>query len=255
MYCEPYAGGAGGALELLFNDDVEQVKLNDKDYHIFAFWNVLLNDSEWLIDRIIDVNVNIEEWHRQRAIFDRYKSHSKREVAFATFFLNRCNRGGILLKAGPIGGFEQNGNYLIDARFNKDRLVERIKMIAERRDQISFGCEDAIPFIQTCFSSFRNSRLLMYIDPPYYVQGSSLYLNYYDHDAHKEIALLLRSRRHRNWVLSYDNVIPIVEFYKGIRMLHFDLQYSLQNVTLAKEIMVFSDSLEAPVAVSNLFMS
>ncbi|MEZ4807479.1 MAG: DNA adenine methylase [Flavobacteriales bacterium] len=255
VYAEPYAGGSGAALELLFNGVVEQVMLNDADRHIYAFWRVVLNDTEWLVDRIDRVRVSMTEWRRQRAIYEEHRSHSLKEVAFSTFFLNRCNRGGILPKAGPIGGFEQTGNFLIDARFHKEHLIGRIQAIAEKREQISFENKDASDFICERLGQFRNSRLLMYIDPPYYVQGEGLYLNHYTTEDHADIARLLRSRRHRNWVLSYDNVDPILKLYQGLNTLFFDLQYSLQNVAVAKEVMVFSNSLEVPTAVSNKFLS
>jgi DNA adenine methylase len=255
VYCEPYAGGAGAALELLFNGYVEQIKLNDKDVHIFAFWHVLLNDTHWLVDRISEIKVTMPEWHRQRTIFDNYQRYTIQEVGFATFFLNRSNRGGILLKAGPIGGLEQQGKYAIDARFGKDRLIDRVLHVAARREQITFENSDAYDFMQARFKEFRNTRLLMYIDPPYYKQGASLYLNHYHHSDHSSIASLLLSRRHRNWVLSYDNEKPILDLYASINKLYFNLRYSLQTVSIAKEIMAFSDSIEVPDAVSSLFLA
>jgi putative adenine-specific DNA methyltransferase len=42
--------------------------------------------------------------------------------------MNRTNRSGIL-KAGVIGGKNQNGTYKIDARFNKNSIIERIKKL------------------------------------------------------------------------------------------------------------------------------
>jgi DNA adenine methylase len=255
IYAEPYAGGAGAAMELLFNGIVDEVMLNDADFHIFAFWDVVLNDTHWLVDRIDRVRVTIPEWKRQRRVFERYGSHDKREVAFSTFFLNRCNRGGILPKAGPIGGIDQTGTYLIDARFNKEGLIERILSIAAKREQITFENVDALDFIRTRFNQFRNTRLLLYIDPPYYLQGEGLYFNHYTPSDHAGIASFLKSRRHRNWVLSYDNERPILDLYQGMNTLFFDLQYSLQNVSVAKEVMIFSDSLAVPPEVHNRFLS
>jgi len=255
IYAEPYAGGCGAALELLFNGVVEEVFLNDVDPHIYSFWQAVLNDADWLVNRIDRVNVSLSEWRLQRQIYDNYQDHSRKDVAFSTFFLNRCNRGGILPKAGPIGGINQTGNFLIDARFHKEHLIDRILSIAAKRDQITFENLDASDFICARLAQFRNSRLLMYIDPPYYVQGEGLYLNHYTPKDHAAIARLLRLRRHRNWVLSYDKEQPILDLYQGMNTLYFDLQYSLQNVAIAKEVMVFSDSLKVPNAVSNMFLS
>ena len=46
------------------------------------------------------------------------------ELGFATFFLNRTNFSGVL-DAGPIGGYEQTGRYLINARYNKLDLTKK----------------------------------------------------------------------------------------------------------------------------------
>ena len=52
------------------------------------------------------------------------------ELGFATFYMNRTNRSGII-KGGVIGGLQQNGNWKLDARFNKDNLIKRISKIVE----------------------------------------------------------------------------------------------------------------------------
>ncbi len=41
-YYELYAGGAGAALSLLFNDIVSKIVINDADYRIYAFWHSIL---------------------------------------------------------------------------------------------------------------------------------------------------------------------------------------------------------------------
>ncbi|MEW2639883.1 DNA adenine methylase, partial [Vibrio cholerae] len=45
-YVEPYAGGAGLALSLLFNKVVPHIHLNDLDLSIWAFWYSILNHTE-----------------------------------------------------------------------------------------------------------------------------------------------------------------------------------------------------------------
>lgn len=254
VYCEPYAGGAGGAMELLFNDDVEEVHLNDKDYHIYCFWDTVLNESGWLTDQVASCDIDMTEWYRQRDVYCNPSAYSRRQIGFSTFFLNRCNRGGILPKAGPIGGFGQKGTYKINARFNRDSLIERLLSVAAQRERINFANLDAVEFMEQQFRHVRSKRLLMYIDPPYYVQGEGLYLNHYKHDDHVTIARLLESRRHRNWILSYDNAPAIRNLYSDLSMLTFDLRYTVQTVALAKEVMVFGDCVEVPPEVRALIL-
>lgn len=79
-------------------------------------------------------------------------------LGFSTFFLNRTNRSGIL-KAGVIGGYEQTGNYKIDARFNKEDLIKRIERIADYSDRIHLTNEDAVTLVQRLK---RNYLIILY---------------------------------------------------------------------------------------------
>ncbi len=65
---------------------------------------------------------------RAKRVFTESRETSL-ELAFATFFLNRTNRSGIL-NGGAIGGVKQEGAWKLDARYNKDALIERIRKIA-----------------------------------------------------------------------------------------------------------------------------
>ena len=126
IYIEPFAGGGGVALSLLLSNKVKHIVINDMDITIYAFWYSILNHTDEFIDLIKKTQVSIEEWHNQKEVFLNKDSSNLLELGFATFFLNRTNRSGIL-KAGPIGGYNQTGNYLIDARFNKQNLIKRIE--------------------------------------------------------------------------------------------------------------------------------
>ena len=121
-YIEPFAGGFGVALELLFNNDVEQIVMNDFDPSIYSIWNMILHNRDEFISLIKNTPITIEEWFYQKDIRNKLKNDSNSiENAFATFFLNRTNVSGII-SAGPIGGLKQQGKYKIDCRFNKEKL-------------------------------------------------------------------------------------------------------------------------------------
>ena len=122
-YIEPFCGGAAVALELLFNGVVKKIIINDYDYTIYCFWDSVLHRTDEFIKMVLQVEVSMEEWYKQKAIREDLDSYNSLEIGFSTFFLNRTNRSGIIDKAGPIGGFTQQGDYPIDCRFNKERLV------------------------------------------------------------------------------------------------------------------------------------
>jgi DNA adenine methylase len=245
IYMELFAGGAGAALNLLFNGTYRHIHINDYDSHIFTMWNAILNYTEDFLQKIEETEITITEWHRQRQIFDQADINNVVELGFSTFFLNRTNRSGIIFKAGPIGGLEQNGNYLIDVRFNKAKLIERIRKIATYRNQITITNQDAVTLINDLGEFYPGEQqLFLYLDPPYYKKGKLLYMNNYAHEDHLQLrqAVDLRLREH-NWIISYDNVPEIRQIYEGYRMSAFDLKYSLQSKKFGSELLVFSDKI------------
>jgi DNA adenine methylase len=143
IYTEPYAGGAGAGLYLLFSEYVNRIILNDADRMVYMFWKSVLYNTESFIKLINDVPVNLKEWKVQKQIMNNIESYSELEVAFSTFYLNRCNRSGIL-NAGPIGGHSQNSAWHIDARYNKRELIKRIEKIALFNSRISIHNLDRI---------------------------------------------------------------------------------------------------------------
>lgn len=193
-YVEPYAGGAGIAINLLLQGYAGHIHLNDINRSVYAFWHSVLYETDALCQKIVSTEVTIDEWFIQKNIQKNSQSHNLLELGFSTFFLNRTNRSGILA-AGVIGGKNQNGKWKIDARYNKDDLVSRIERIYLNRDAISLYNVDAVSLIKNVLPSLPD-RTLIYLDPPYYVKGQGLYENHYVHDDHIEIAELVQKKSH-----------------------------------------------------------
>src|SRR4051812_43067190 len=89
LYAEPYAGGGGAALKLLFDERVSQILLNDKDRSIYACWKSVLNETNEFVRLVRTARLNIQEWRRQKHIYQHPTEHSMLELGFATFYLNR----------------------------------------------------------------------------------------------------------------------------------------------------------------------
>jgi DNA adenine methylase len=237
-YLEPYAGGAGVALELLFHGHACHVHINDLDPAINAFWVAVTRHPDDLLRLLRDTPVNMEQWFHWREVL-RGDVGSLVERGFATLFMNRTNRSGIL-KAGVIGGLGQAGEYKLDARFDKGALSARILRIAKRADDITVYCEDAHSLLARC-SNFLPKTSLIYLDPPYYVKGRGLYRNFYRHDDHLAVAKLLQSCKFEApWVVSYDNVEEICAMYQMSQGLSYSLHYTAQKRYLGSEVMFFS---------------
>ena len=243
VYVEPYAGGAGVALSLLFNEYMSRIIINDLNPSIYAFWYSVLNFTGDLCDLIVSTEVTIEEWHRQKMI-QLNENATILELGFSTFFLNRTNRSGII-NGGVIGGIEQQGKWKINARYNKEELVNRIRKIARYKDRISLYNLDALELLQRELPNLPE-KTLVYLDPPYYKKGQDLYQNHLNHDDHEKLARFMKNSRDKYWLITYDNVSPITEMYKEMRQLTYSLNYSAANRYAGSEIMIFSDKLIIP---------
>ncbi|AWQ20154.1 DNA methyltransferase [Pantoea ananatis] len=243
-YAEPYAGGGGLALALLFGGFANEIHLNDLDRSIWSTWFSVLNDTEAFIDKIKNTEVTIGEWHKQRDIQNNKLSADVLELGFSTFFLNRTNRSGIILKAGVIGGLKQEGDYKLNCRFNKDDLIKKILKIKENKDLIKIYNEDAINFITKIDKNNKND-VFMYIDPPYFEKGASLYTNFYNEDDHTSLSKVISSIK-MPWVLTYDNAEKIKKLYSKKEMFEFSLNYSAAKKRVGTELLITCDGLNIP---------
>lgn len=235
-YIEAFAGGGNLALNLLFKGQVDNIILNDIDPAIYSVWAAILNYGPEFVDLIMNTPVTIEERERQKQIYiDR--PNDVLALGFATFFLNRTNRSGIL-KAGPIGGYNQTGNYLIDCRFNKPKLASRVQRIYENRDRIQIFDFDARDFLRLTFPE--NS--FFFIDPPYFEKGGQLYQNAFNDRDHREIAAIVRDLNYP-WIVTYDNVDDIVRMYDFTLHQTYQLSYTVERKYIGTEIMFYRENL------------
>ncbi|WP_339026624.1 DNA adenine methylase [Bradyrhizobium symbiodeficiens] len=243
-YAEPYAGGCGLALALLFEGHVSDIHINDIDRSVWTFWHVVLNRTDEFIELIQRTPVTVEEWRKQREIQRKPGRRGHLEIAFACFFLNRTNRSGIIKNAGVIGGLEQAGKYKIDCRFSKDELIRRIRRLSKYRNRIHLHRMDAIDFIDYVANELPDKTFLC-IDPPYFNKGASLYTSFYMPEDHELVAK--RILRLKNpWVLTYDHCEEIQDLYLNRRQYEFALNYSVQTKRIGAELLIASKGLRLP---------
>ncbi|MEP7763672.1 DNA adenine methylase [Sanguibacter sp. 25GB23B1] len=240
-YAEPFAGGAGAALKLLVDEAVKTIHLNDLAPGVAAFWRSVFNHTEALTGLVLEAVVNIDAWHVHREIFDNPSQHDDLSLGFSTFFLNRCNRSGIL-SARPIGGLGQSGNWKLDARFNRQNLARRIATLGQYRRRVSITQLDAKDFMSSV--EHLGASLLAYVDPPYIVQGENLYLDSLTYADHVALATHL-STSAVPWILTYDTAEQVTtDLYRGFRAAQFSIAHTAQKQHVGSEYVVFSDRLQ-----------
>jgi DNA adenine methylase len=232
---EPFAGGAGASLGLLYSEATHQIHINDADPAINDFWWAVVNQSKHFIETLRNRRVSMAEWRRQRDVYRSNGRVSRLRRGFAAFYLNRCNRSGIIMNGGPIGGVNQEGAWKLDARFNKPELQRRCEKLAEYRSRIHISGEDGLDFIARL-----NARsTFFFIDPPYFVKGKTLYLSALNDEYHNDLANRLRTMKDEAWVLTYDDCPEIRRMYRNWATIRpFSLRYVAAKRRSGKEVLI-----------------
>jgi DNA adenine methylase len=244
-YAEPFAGGAGLALKLLLDGYVTKLFLNDIDPAIYSFWWCVLHRPDSLCGLVADTEVTMAEWHRQRSIYATARS-THLERGFATLFLNRTNRSGIIF-GGVIGGLQQQGNYKLDCRFNRDDLIRKIRRISGERDRIHLTNLDALEFVKTVLPKM-DTRGLVNLDPPYFGKGPELYTNAYQQEDHAALAREVPKIKQR-WMVTYDDEPAIRALYRKFQRFASELNYSAQVKRIGTELLILDKRLRPPASL------
>jgi len=244
-YAEPYAGGAGVAVALLLSGKVTHIHLNDRCKPVYAFWRSMLNQTEEFCRRVSEARLNVKEWRRQQEILARASEFDQGDIGFSAFYLNRCNRSGIL-GGGLIGGIKQTGKWKMGARFPRKEMVRRIEAIAAKRSSITLKNLDAEKFILEYLPTIPQTSLV-YCDPPYYHKSKRLYLNDYEPEDHVRMAKVIQRKIKQRWIVSYDDSPEIAKCYSKRKSFSYSLSYHAAKTYEGVELFFVSDNLEFPL--------
>ncbi len=243
-YIEPFAGGAAVALKLLLDGHVNNIIINDYDRSIYAFWYSVINHTEYLCNLIEQTEITIDEWKIQKEVQVNKSTEDLLRLGFSTLFLNRTNRSGII-KAGVMGGKNQDGQYKLDCRFKKKDIIEKIRVIGGKRDNIRLFNLDTSILIEEVIQNL-NERSFIFFDPPYYKKGATLYVNYFNHEDHLSLSDKIRNIDNANWIVTYDYVNEIQDMYRDFRNDVYGLTYTVEKKYQGKEIIFYDNNLVIP---------
>lgn len=248
---EPFAGGASVSLDLLRLGFVANAVMVERDPLVYAFWHSVFNETEALCRAVAACPVTLDTWKElqpTRNVDDPNEADfSLLQLGIAGLFFNRTNFSGII-GAGPIGGEAQASNYKIDCRFNKEKIIRQIELVAAfaPRVQIHFG--DAILFLREQAEQISSGFCFVYVDPPYYAQGRKLYRHSYVDADHVALAAFLRAQGYP-WLLSYDDHPRIRELYgfNELQLQPIYLDYKVKSNRTARELVISNLMIPPPV--------
>ena len=215
LYIEPFTGGASVGLHLLLRQKVDKIILIDRDPWIASFWQTVFWDTQWLVDKVENAPITLEEWERIK----QSDPSTTREQAWTCLFLNRTSFSGILRQeVGPLGGKTQASPYKIDCRFPRQTLIKRIQQIAARRDNVyavwNLSWEEELEAIRSeqRTGKLPESGLFFYLDPPFFEKADTLYRYYFQEEDHSALRDTLLNMTDK-WLLSYDSAERVEYLY------------------------------------------
>ncbi len=235
---EPYAGSASLSLALLKRDAVRRAYLVERDPLLYAFWKQIKNDPSALCKRLKGVKVSLPTWKRMQRFLavDAPASEEILDLAVACIFLNRTNFSGII-KAKPIGGMSQGSEYKIDCRFNRKTLIAAVEEVGELAPRIEVAFGDAISYLRRRAAAIESGSAIVYVDPPYYLQGKKLYRYHYVEKDHRRLAKFLDESSFK-WIVSYDNHPFIRKLFRNQKVVPIWLNYVVKESRRAQELLI-----------------
>lgn len=229
-YREPFFGGGSIGLEFLQNGGCSKIWINDYDSGIFSIWAAVRYMPEVLKKMIKEFTPSVESFDAFKASLSKPTKGFEMNKAFMKLAIHQMSYSGLgTMSGGPLGGRDQKSKYKIDCRWNPETLCKKIDKLHSQMkawdedlhisnlDFISMIEEDDIP-------------ATIYLDPPYFVKGESLYQCGMSPLEHSRLRDALKVCPHE-WVLSYDDCWEVrIMYEEWADIQEIEVNYSITAV-------------------------
>lgn len=232
-FAEVFAGGASLGLSLLDAGKINKLVLNDLDPAVHAFWDTVVNDSSFLLQRLAETPTYQEFWNAKLMLSSADELvgtySGARELAWSFLLLNRTCFSGIVV-AGPMGGKAADKKAFL-SRWNSDSLRKRIGRISELSSRIEVHRMDCCDFVESMAYWYPDATL--FVDPPYYQKGPALYPSAFSAEDHRRLADTLNALHMGmpgpDIIITYDDQPEIRELYPFADLEEVQRVYSIAN--------------------------
>ena len=170
---EPFAGGGTVSLTAVVEGLAHRALMVDLDRDISAFWRSALSHTDALINRILEFEPTPESLQALDGPPAGVVDHG-----FRTLVLNRTRWGGVMAPGASRIKIGENGRGLW-SRWYPSTLVERLRVIGDHADRLSFYEGDGTGLVET-LCGMKDARV--FIDTPYTAGHKRAGLRLYAHN-------------------------------------------------------------------------
>lgn len=204
VFVEPFAGGAIASLTVAAERLARRVVFCELDHRVAAVWHTILEDGEWLCQRIQGFEVTGTS---VRALLE-CDPPDRRELAFQTVVRNRVQHGGIMAPGASLMKDGENGRG-IRSRWYARTLVQRIRAIGAIADRLHFVEGDGFEAIQ---EHLDDPEAAFFVDPPYTAGGKRAGRRLYIHNEmdHERLFAMMASVR-GHFLMTYDSADKVLD--------------------------------------------
>jgi DNA adenine methylase len=251
-YREPFFGGGGIGLDFLnCHPKLHNIWINDKDTGIACLWTSVIQFPEYLKQKVKNFIPSISQFDEfkkeltQNSLFPMQQNEIV-EHGFKKLAIHQMSYSGLGTKSGgPLGGRRgliQSVKYPINCRWSPTYICKKIDKIHTQLSRHTIKNQSC-----TCLDFENiisdNTNALIYLDPPYYIKGNSLYQCGLTVEDHQRLARLLKQSRHL-WVLSYDDCEEIKKLYdwahiQPINNVNYTITKSRQSPKIKSELLIY----------------
>ncbi|MBY0459852.1 MAG: DNA adenine methylase, partial [Gemmataceae bacterium] len=234
-YREPFFGSGRVGLKLIADQHLSSIWINDADSGIASLWTAMIRYPEDFMERVRRFTPTVDAFY---AIKDELTSIKKTprqrarvvDLGFKKFVIHQTSYSGLGAKSGgPLGGAKQTSEYKVDSRWTPSVFCKKVRRIHRQFEAISVHDRRCTSLDFSALITDTSRECVLYLDPPYFVQGPNLYLHSFTASDHERLATLLRNTKHA-WVLSYDDCPEIRTMYAWATIDSVEVQCSIRHL-------------------------